>query len=164
MLTNYWVISRLVANLLTKICRYHFNHRTVEGLHATLHLAWEYCGMFHWFLYGKLYSLFLSKSPHKSLSIRVCTESFVKKKGIKEANRRIKRNCVGVRKDSVWNFFLYWQEYCSQMRHTRTVIRSSVTEIKREKKRSNLKRRKICDRLTSSRIIRSNQSPGSGCG
>jgi hypothetical protein len=48
------------------------------------------------------------------------------------------------------------------MRQTRTVIRSSVTEIKREEKSSNLKRRKICDRLTSSRIILPNQSPGSG--
>jgi len=61
LLTNYSVISRVLA-ILTKICRYHFNHKTVEGLDATVHLAWEYCRMFHWFLYGKLYSLFLQKA------------------------------------------------------------------------------------------------------
>lgn len=86
-------------------------------------------------------------------------------KWIKAANRRMIRNCADVRKGlnkiSPFSLRFYWQESCSQMCHTRALIRSSVAERKRGKK-SCLKRRKICDRLTSSRIIRPNQSPGSG--
>jgi len=68
----------LVGQLLI-YCRYHFNHRTVEWLDATVHLAWEYCRMFHWFCTEYCTHFFPSKSPYKSLSIRVCTRSFVGK-------------------------------------------------------------------------------------